>query len=165
MKNRKEDIIFVAVLVILVLIFVIFKVVKGRKVEAPSLEENTQVTDTLNPTNSQPTQKVTVIRKKKSDSLWPELSYTETFVKYQNGRLLQFDPTCQARPINMVLKSGSELMLDNRGNQKVSIVIGDTVHKLDAYGYEVVKLSSETIPATYQVDCGARQNVSTIVLE
>ena len=144
-----------------VLIFIVFKVVKGKKVEAPALADMTPIT-TISGDQTAP--KV-IIKKKKADTIWPELSYTETFTKYQNGNLLQFGQGCQARPISMVLKNGSDLMLDNRENKEEVITFGNIKYTLPAYGYEVVNLTVKNVPVTYQVDCSTAQNVATIVME
>ena len=161
MKNRKEDVIFVAALLALVLIFVIFKVVKGKKAEAPA----TDITPVTTVSNDQTAPKAVVIKKKSTNTLWPELSYTETFMKYQNGNLLQFGQDCQARPVTMAIKNGSDLMLDNRDNKEEVITFGNIKYTLPAYGYEVINLSVKNVPVTYQVDCSTAQNVATIVME
>jgi|GEM_PF-2690684 len=161
MKNRKEDVIFVAVLLVLVLIFIVFRVVKGKKVEAPAVADVMPIT-TISGDQTAPR---VIVKKKKTDTIWPELSYTETFTKYQNGNLLQFSQNCQARPVSMALKNGSDLMLDNRENKEEVITFGNTKYTLPAYGYEVINLSVKNVPVTFQVDCSTAQNVATIVME
>ena len=163
MKNRKEDVIFISVLLVLVLIFVIFKMAKGKKVEAPAADA---VSSVLTPTEPQKALKPLVIRKKKNVTLWPELSYSEEFAKYQKvGHVIQFDSNCQSFRSNLAIANGSSIMFDNRSNIKQTITLGDSKYILDPYDFEIFTLKAPTIPTTYLVDCNNSQNVAVLIAE
>ncbi|MEI6580870.1 MAG: hypothetical protein WCO07_01715 [bacterium] len=162
MKNRKEDIIFIAVLLVLILIFVVFKVVKGNKAEAPA-PEIVPTTTTLS--NGEMTPKIVVLKKKKTDTVWPELSYSEELNKYRDGRLVQFNANCAVFPATMAIANGSDIMLDNRSKVTQTITIGNNKHVLDPYDFEILKISVPQIPVTYLFDCNDRENVATLIVE
>ena len=161
MKNRKEDVIFVSVLIALVLIFVIFKVVKGDKVEAPVVE----TAPTTLSADQVEAPKIVAVKKKKVVSIIPELSYANEFVKYKDGRLVQFTSECQVSRPSMVIVSGSSIMLDNRSNAEQVITLGDKKYTLPAYDFEILTLTAPVVPTTYFVSCNDRKNVATLIVE
>lgn len=91
------------------------------------------------------------------------ISYANALIKYKNARL-QLDKTCQASPDKMSFKNGAFLMVDNRAPVARTVKVG-SVFSIKAYGFKIIKLSSATLPATWLVDCGASQNVSTILIQ
>lgn len=91
------------------------------------------------------------------------LSYQQALVKYKDARI-QLDKTCQASPDKMTFKNGTSIMIDNRAPVARTVKVGSTF-SIKAYGFKIVKLSSDTIPATWLVDCDGSQNVSTILIQ
>lgn len=91
-------------------------------------------------------------------------SYTE-LVKEYDGRRIQFDPRCQAVPNSVTYKNGTKVMLDNRSNNPVTVKVGDTSYTLIGYGYQVIHLSSLSLPKEISVSCGASGNVGKILLQ
>jgi hypothetical protein len=164
MKNRKEDVIFVAVLLVLILVFVVFKIVKGKKVEAPAVD--TVATVQTVDQKPQPKKAVIIKQAKPENIVWPELSYSEEFAKYQNsGRLIQFNASCQVFPATMVMVNGSSVMLDNRSKNEQIITLGDNKYTIAPYDFEIMTISAVAIPTTFLIDCNDRQNVATLIVE
>lgn len=91
------------------------------------------------------------------------ISYQDALVKYKNARL-QLDKDCQASSYSMTFKNGSSVMVDNRASVARMVKVGSTF-SVKAYGFKIIKLYSEKLPATWYVDCDKSQNVSTILLQ
>jgi len=91
------------------------------------------------------------------------ISYADALLKYENARI-QLNSDCQAIPNNMTFKNGTSIMIDNRASFAVAVRAG-SVFSIKAYGFKILKLSSKTLPATWLVDCGASQNVATILIQ
>ncbi len=94
----------------------------------------------------------------------PTQSYTQLVAQYKDRRI-QFDSSCRATPTSFVLKNGSSILLDNRANVGRTVSVDGKSYSLGAYGYQVVTLSSATLPRTLKVSCGSSVNVSTILLQ
>jgi len=92
-----------------------------------------------------------------------QLSYAQALVKFKDARL-QLNDSCQASPNNMTFKNNSLLMIDNRAAVARTVKVGSTF-SVKGYGFEIVKLTSATLPATWYVDCGTSQNVATIYIQ
>ncbi len=92
------------------------------------------------------------------------LSYQEALAQYADARI-QIDSTCQVSPNNVTYKDGTSIMLDNRSS--VSRTIGGlgSTFSIKAYGFKIVKLSSNTLPATLLMNCDGSQNVATILIQ
>ncbi|MCM2338834.1 MAG: hypothetical protein NDI62_00030 [Burkholderiales bacterium] len=93
----------------------------------------------------------------------PSISYADALVKYKNSRI-QLDETCQAIPNNVTYKNNTYVMVDNRSASPRSIKLGAD-YTVRAYGFRLIKLSSDTLPATFLLDCGNSQNVATILIQ
>lgn len=91
------------------------------------------------------------------------ISYQNALVKYKDARI-QLDKICQASPDKMTFKNGTNIMVDNRAPVARTVKVG-SVFTLKAYSYKIVNLSSETLPATWYVDCDKSQNVATILIQ
>jgi len=165
-ENKKQLIIWVYALVSIAIIIALILIFKKDKVEIEPVnneEDSVLVVD-------EPKQVNKVISTKKA-IISPEIdelnniSYTEAFMKYREGRLIQFAGNCQAHPYRMVLSNGSELMLDNRSENKEIISLGDTKHTLTPYGFKIIRLDVPEIPTTFLIDCAVSQNVNTLIIE
>lgn len=163
MKNRKEDVIFVAVLLVLVLVFIVFKVINNKKAkEAAEVIAPEVIAPAV---EGQPAKVVIIKKKKPAATIWPELSYSEEFAKYRDGRLVQFNNDCQVFPSSMVIKNGASVMLDNRSKVQQVITLGENKYTLAPYDFEIMTIKAPAIPTTYFVDCNEKQNVTTIIVE
>lgn len=91
----------------------------------------------------------------------PSLPYGEAVVKYKNSRI-QFDQGCQAIPANQSFKVGTDIMLDNRSPKPATISIGSKVYLVEAYGYQVVDLSTEGL---FMANCNGQKNVLTLSVQ
>lgn len=93
------------------------------------------------------------------------LSYAQALAKYKDTRIqLGTDASCNATPNNMTFKNGTTVMIDNRSPKDRTVKLGAT-YNIKGYGFRIVTLSSSTLPATWLMDCGAQQNVATILLQ
>ena len=91
------------------------------------------------------------------------MSYTQLVQKYATARI-QVKESCQVTPVMASFKSGTSVLLDNRSNSAKTVTISGASYSLAPYGYQVVTLSSPTLPATLTVNCGSSVNVGTIRL-
>ena len=91
------------------------------------------------------------------------ISYANALVKYKNFRV-QLDERCQGSPDKMTFKNGTSIMVDNRSQAFRTVKVGSTF-SIKPYGFKIVKLYSDTLPATWYVDCDVSHNVSTILIQ
>jgi hypothetical protein len=93
------------------------------------------------------------------------ISYQNALIKYKDYRI-QLAPgaTCAASPNSVTYKNGATIMIDNRGSTTRTLKIG-SMYSVKGYGFKIIKLSAATLPAKLLVDCGAQQNVATILLQ
>lgn len=87
--------------------------------------------------------------------------YTALVAQYASRRV-QFGTSCQATPMAVTYKVGTAIMLDNRSNTAAAVVFGGKTYNLGAYGYQIITLDTE---GNFLVDCGASQNVATIIVQ
>lgn len=92
----------------------------------------------------------------------PQLSYTEAVTKYKNSRIQFVGENCQATPANQSFKVGTSIMLDNRTPKPATISIGSSVYLVEAYGYQVVNLSTEGM---FTANCNGQKNVLTLSVQ
>ena len=93
----------------------------------------------------------------------PTISYAEALIKYEKNRI-QLDTLCRAFPNTATFKNDSSVMIDNRSPLPRVINIGSK-YSIKAYGFKIIKLSSETLPVTWFLDCDGSENVATILLQ
>ncbi len=91
-------------------------------------------------------------------------TYSEYVAQYE-GRRIQFDESCQARPAEVTFKNGTSIMLDNRSAQARNITVGSVTYSLPGYGYRIITLSSGVLPVNLSISCGASPNIGTILLQ
>lgn len=91
------------------------------------------------------------------------ISYGDALIRYKDARI-QLDSKCQATPNNITYKNGTNIMIDNRAEVARKVKVGST-YSIEAYGFKIIKLSSSVLPVTWFVDCGASQNVATILIQ
>ena len=92
------------------------------------------------------------------------ISYANALIKYKDRRI-QFDATCQAIPNVVTYKDNTGIMLDNRSPQTRIIKVGGT-YTIKPYGFKIIVLPDIYLKSkTILVDCGASQNVATILIQ
>ena len=95
----------------------------------------------------------------KAGNAVPKGEYTKVILDYQ-GRIIQFDEFCRAFPSKSVFKTGTKIMLDNRGSQEREVIIGTHHSIIPAYDFMTYILPSIE---TLSIDCGPLKNVATII--
>ena len=156
MEDTKNKNLWIGLAVVLLLV-VGFLFWSMKKAVAPAVTDNTSTNPVVVPTEDVTPGSVN------TGSPAASISYANALIKYKNARL-QLDPTCQASPDKMTFKNGAYLMVDNRAPVSRTVKVG-SVFNIKAYGFKIIKLSSATLPATWYVDCGKSQNVSTILIQ
>lgn len=86
-------------------------------------------------------------------------------VKEYEGRRIQFDQRCQVVPNSPTYKNGSSVMLDNRSSGPVTVKVGNTPYSLIGYGYQIINLSSTSLPKELTISCGSAGDVGKILLQ
>ena len=70
------------------------------------------------------------------------------------GHLLTFDDSCRVTPGQIVLKTGTKIMLDNRSAIAKTIRLDNDSFSLPAYNYRIVQISpAHSLPYDLGVDC------------
>jgi hypothetical protein len=143
-KINKNTWLFLGIVVALILCVVIYKQVKNSGEDAlvggPEGVEDVEVQAPAKP-----------------------LSYATALALYKDKRI-QLDQACIATPNNLTFKNNTKIMIDNRSDQTRAVKVGSTM-SIKPWGFKIVTLSSATLPATWLVDCGASQNVATILIQ
>lgn len=154
-KNIK--ILILAIIAVLVVVCVVKAIVHKRPhTEAPAMQE---VTIDQAPAQA-PAPKH--IRRRGGAMQQATLGdYTALVAQYASRRV-QFGTNCQATPVAVTYKVGTAIMLDNRTNTAAAIAFGGKTYNLAAYGYQIITLDTA---GNFLVDCGASQNVGTIVVQ
>ena len=91
-------------------------------------------------------------------------TYDQLVDEYKDRRI-QFDQNCQATPNSITYNNETKIMLDNRSAQPAKVTVGGTSYSLIGYGWQLVTLSSKTLPKELQIDCGRAVNVGKILLQ
>ena len=89
--------------------------------------------------------------------------YTDALVIYKGARI-ELDENCQANPSSVTYKNGTSIMIDNRASVDRVVKVGSSF-PIKAQSFEIVKLSSETLPIIWNVDCDQSKNVAQILIQ
>lgn len=94
------------------------------------------------------------------------LSYEQAVKNYQGYRI-QFGPTCKATPSQMTVKTGTEVMFDNRSAVTQTISFDDQSFEIAAFNFTVVNLftAAPVLPYTVILHCGQSKNVAQVYLQ
>ncbi|MBI3888607.1 hypothetical protein HY311_02340 [Candidatus Nomurabacteria bacterium] len=158
MEENKNNKMWIWIVVVLIIIIGIF--LWATKSSAPIVVDNSNPTDnTALQVGSEDLSAGSVDIGAKAATI----AYADALIKYKDARL-QLDKICQASPDKMTFKNNAVLMVDNRAEVARTVKVGSTF-PIKAYGFKLVKLSSAKLPATWLVDCGTSQNVSSILIE
>ncbi len=153
MKRNKKTAVWV--IVILIILASAFLLVKNRPAINSTTDEDTTIGE---PESTEDTTAGST-----NSSATPTIKYGDAVVKYAATRI-QLDTVCQAHPNNVTYKNGTTIMVDNRSAKTAQVHLGGTF-SIKPYGFKIMKLTSATLPATLLVDCGASQNVATILIQ
>jgi len=91
-------------------------------------------------------------------------NYTQLVNEYV-GRRLQFNDKCQMTPVSPTFKNGTKIMLDNRSKDPKTVTINDVKYSLVGYGYQLVTLTSKTLPQTLNINCDSLVNAGKVLLQ
>lgn len=160
-KNNKMIWVLAGILVIVAVLIFAFKD-KGTQMSDDTLTNGEAVTE------AEATEDVSegsVNQSVGTSSGAVSLSYQKALETYGDRRIQLSDvQPCVATPNTMTFKNGTNIMIDNRSSQTRTIKLGSTF-SIKGYGFKIVKLSSSTVPTTWLMDCGASQNVATILIQ
>ncbi len=97
------------------------------------------------------------------------VTYTQLFNQYI-GRSIQFNDLCQGQPGQMVIKRGTQILLDNRSSIPKTILLDKQSVSLAAYGYKVVTITTDkSLPYSLGIDCrsanGSGENTTTLNIQ
>lgn len=126
----------------------------------PGISDNSP---TATPTAS-PKAGATVKPGAKASATPNSMTYTQAVAKYSTTRI-QFDQYCQASPSNVSWKNGTTIMLDNRSGDARKITVDGKAYNLAGYGFQIVTLTSTSLPKTISINCGSAVNVGKILLQ
>ncbi len=96
-------------------------------------------------------------------------TYDQTLAAYADRRV-QFNEKCQGIPGQMVLKTGTKIMLDNRSKYAQTMNLDGTKVVLPAYSWQIVTITTKNnLPYNYGIDCksegGTTENGAVINLQ
>ena len=96
-------------------------------------------------------------------------TYDQTLAAYADRRI-QFNEKCQGIPGQIVLKTGTKIMLDNRSKYVQTINLDGTKVVLPAYSWQIVTITTKNqLPYNYGIDCksdgGSTENGAMINLQ
>ena len=147
-KINKNVLLFIGILAVLVTGFFIVKSFRNVPIEETNLSDtSSQLSDE------------TLLDTTPAKSL----SYAEALKLYKDKRI-QLDTDCRATPSNVTFKNNTKIMIDNRSDVSRAVKLGSTM-TIKPWGFKIVTLTSNTLPATLLLDCGALQNVASILIQ
>ncbi len=155
-KNKNTILVIVGLVVIALIVLMVVKNKQKTNTAVPVVPDSVEQVDD---TTTQPT------TNKRSTVKTPaaSISYQQALVKYKDHRI-QLGQDCQATPTNVTYKNGTSIMIDNRSSVARTVKVGSS-YTINAWSFKVINLTSSTLPATWLVDCGAQQNVATILIQ
>ncbi len=159
MKNKNSKLWMVVAVVVIILVVLLMVRAKNSKMAESDINNYGDMSQV----QVEGTEDTTPVTTPVVVSTPASLNYQQALIKYKDRRI-QLDKTCQAFPNNVTYKNGTSIMIDNRAGVARTLNINGPV-SIKAYGFKIVTLSSSTLPKTILVDCGAGQNVATILLQ
>jgi hypothetical protein len=91
-------------------------------------------------------------------------AYGDAIKTYASTRI-QLNAQCQASPSALTIKNGQSIMIDNRSGDARWFAVNGTGYYIAGYGFRILPLSSNSLPATFTIDCGAAQNVARVTVQ
>lgn len=146
-KVNRNMLLFFGIVAILVVVFFLFRFAKSRlALEEVEIKEE-------------------VVGEESASVKTPvkTLKYADALVLYKDKRI-QLDANCIATPNNPTFKNNTKIMVDNRSAVSRTVKLGG-VMTIPAWGFKIVTLSANVLPATWLLDCGSSQNVATVLIQ
>ena len=125
-----------------------------------NIQQTVPATTTQAPAATAPAQGSAAMHKAPSSSA----AYTAALAMYAKTRF-QLDDSCQALPKSMVLVNGTKIMIDNRSPFSRNVSVGESTYTVEPYGWQIVYLSSKSLPATITMNCDTDINVAQVLLQ
>lgn len=160
MKNKNSTLWMVVAVIVIILVVLLMVRAKNSKMDGSDINNYGDMSQVQVEGTEDTTVETTPVL---TTTPAVSLSYQQALIKYKDRRI-QLDKNCQAFPNNVTYKNGTSIMIDNRAGVARTLNINGPV-SIKAYGFKIVTLSSSTLPKTILVDCGAGQNVATILLQ
>lgn len=162
-QTSQKNLVPIIVVVIVLAVFSWIFYTMSYKPNTNSNSENQAITNQPSRTNKNSTASTNT---GSSNATAPvKLPYGEAINVYA-GKIIQFDPTCAAKPSYQVFKKGTVIMLDNRSSSDKKITLDSASYTIKAYDYALVTLTTKSqLPHTILVDCDGRQNVASINIQ
>ena len=139
---------FVGIVAVIAFLFIVFKSFEGVFTDSEPKVDETEQTETK--TTPKPATSA-------------NLKYNDALVLYKDKRI-QLDGECRATPSNITFKNGAKVMVDNRSANTRTVKLGSTM-SISPWSFKIVTLSSNTLPATWLLDCDGSQNVATVLIQ
>ena len=156
MENELNKILYFGLGILIIIIVVVFLSMNKDIILVGDVDQNI---DQTVPTSTEDTSAGSV----NVDNNASSISYAQALIKYK-GTLIQFDATCQVIPNNVTYKNNTFVMIDNCEIIDGTVKI-DLVYNIKSYSFKIIKLSSDTLPMKWLVDCDQSQNVATVSIE
>lgn len=165
-QTKSKTGMYVGIGAVIVLIIIIGLAMSKKNKEMVEEGTQTPVENTVVPGDTTPNPTVTptpgIDPEKEGTSVGSGAgTYANLMLKYK-GRMVQFNKECAVITNKVTFKQGTDILLDNRDNTPVKIVIGSRTFNLPGYGYKVIDLP--TI-GSFQLDCNKRLNVVTVSVQ
>ncbi len=169
-KIKKQDLYIIGIVIVVIIIIILAAAIKQA---GPNIGLNPQQWQNQNKQGQpdQPAQEEpkTTSGSSQTTSAGPSISYQQAIKTYE-GRRFQFSfaPThdCDMYPYYSVFKNNTNIMLDNRSDQKLTIGVDGESYVLNPYSFKIVLLStSKQLPYTAKISCKPGQNTGTILLQ
>ncbi|MEK7106219.1 MAG: hypothetical protein AAB895_02575, partial [Patescibacteria group bacterium] len=150
---------------IVIVLIIIIGLAMSKKNKDVLVEETPIVDNTVQPGTNTPTDSpagAVANPDREGTSVGSGAGKYATLMLTYKGRMIQFNKECAVITNKQGFKQGTDILLDNRDDTAVKIVIGSRTFNLPAYGYKVIDLP--TI-GSFQLDCNKRLNVVTVTVQ
>ena len=155
MKNKLNKILYLSIGILIVVIIFVFLSINKNVIPVQDVGQN--IDQTIVSTEDTSAGSIN------TDKSTSSMSYAQALAKYKDT-LIQFDETCQVIPSNVTYKNNTFIMIDNRVPIDRTVKI-DSVYNIKSYSFKIIKLSSNTLPMKWLIDCDQSQNVATVSIE
>ena len=153
--NKNSNVIWGVVILVVVVVFGVWMFTKSGTDSALPEEVVTPVAETPS----------AVVTPSKNGDASVTLSYEKALATYKDKRIqLGLGTSCKATPDTVTYKNGTSIMIDNRSPNDRTFKLGAT-YSVKGFGYKIVKLSSDTVPTKWLLDCDKQQNVATVLIQ
>ena len=160
MKNMNNKTLWIAVAVVVVVLVAVWtsRLNNGGNLNLIDNNGTASPSPTSSPASNATKPKAT------SSPILGAANYSQLVQEYE-GRRIQFDDRCQMTPVSPTFKNGTKIMLDNRSEIGKAITINGQKYQIIGYGYQLLILSSKSLPQTMNIGCGSAESVGNILLQ